>query len=79
MSEALNLIAQIREIAPDLRVGQIVSNAIHMAKKTPGCPLTEADIFYAEDDLLVQGLSQLLLTVKCSKATREAKQGNTDE
>lgn len=47
---------------PDMRLGQIISNAIH--KASPGLDTGEfvVELFYAEDDKLQRGLRLLLET-----------------
>jgi uncharacterized protein YihD (DUF1040 family) len=48
----LHLVEQIWEQNPDLRLGQLLINAIRPSEAVP-------EVFYAEDDELVQGLRRL--------------------
>lgn len=51
----LSLLTAIWRDTPDLRLGQIVENARSLA-----APLSKADTFYVEDDIIEEGLRKLL-------------------
>jgi hypothetical protein len=51
--------------SPDLRLGQLIVNAV---RPTNPCP----EVFYTEDDALVQGLSSFQELMQAAKVARTA-------
>jgi len=56
----LELIREIKTLHPELRVGQIIDNAL----ATVARPNTDIDIFYIADITLEAGLEMTLKTIK---------------
>ena len=51
--DILDKLSALWEKYPDLRLGQLIANAHNCS------PSRQCDIFYLEDDLLVEGLDEL--------------------
>ena len=59
----LELVEQIWEQHPDLRLGQLLVNAVRPSNPVP-------EIFYAEDDKLVEGLRRFAELMKQAEDDR---------
>jgi len=54
--------------SPDLRLGQLIVNAV---RPSDPCP----EVFYAEDEALLRGLADYRKVLQLAKANNESKRG----
>jgi len=63
IEQILDVVREIWEREPDLRLGQIVVNAVRPSEPCP-------QIFYAEDDDLLKGLREYVRLVRANDSNR---------
>ena len=62
IDEALAALRTVWAESPDLRLGQLLVNAVRPPEPCP-------EIFYVEDDVLLEGLSRLRKQIQAARAT----------